>query len=158
MVKHMISKGFAGILSAVLSVALLVSTGSSLHAQSRQTTPMTDNSYSFQIGFRPYGTMLIAVMVRDIGGKTAVCGFWTAKERFQAYITAHGVDRRARQTSTISVGSVRLLTGIDFMNKVSPEDFRVGTQARCKVTSVPWQAGFARQKVGFKNVKLTIRS
>ena len=99
--------------------------------------------------FRPYGSIVIAAMVREVNGMTAVCGFWMIKQRLQAYIIESKMDRRARQTTGIRLGNKRLLTGVNFMNKVAPDDFVVGTQAKCEVTQVPWQPGFAGQKVEF---------
>lgn len=120
--------------------------------------PMTDNAYTLQYGFSPYGSVLLAATVRNVGGKTAVCGFWTEKERLQAYVIAHGLDRRARQTTSIRVGNVHLLTGVDFMRKVPPEDFKVGTTAQCEITNVPWRAEFSSQKLKFRSPRLRIRS
>ncbi|MEO0751205.1 MAG: hypothetical protein AAFY25_05340 [Pseudomonadota bacterium] len=141
-----------------ISAILLAFWAQEGHAQARTTTPMIEKPSVVEYGFRPYGNIMIAAMVRDVGGKTAVCGFWAVSSRLQAYVIATKLDRRARQTTTILLGKTRLLKGVDFMNKVSMDDFAVGTQARCQVTTIPWQAGFSGQKLEFSTPRLTTRS
>ncbi|MEL6646483.1 MAG: hypothetical protein AAFY35_08200 [Pseudomonadota bacterium] len=146
------------LIAAIMALATLSALTLTASAQSRPSLPMTDNAYLYEYGFTPYGSVLLAASVREIGGKTAVCGFWTVKERLQAYVIAHGLDRRARQTTSIRIGNLHLLTGVDFMRKVAPEEFEVGTMARCQVTDVAWQAGFAKQKINFRTPRINIRS
>lgn len=146
------------LIAAIMALATLSALTLTASAQSRPSLPMTDNAYLYEYGFTPYGSVLLAASVHEIGGKTAVCGFWTVKERLQAYVIAHGLDRRARQTTSIRIGNLHLLTGVDFMRKVAPEEFEVGTMARCQVTDVAWQAGFAKQKINFRTPRINIRS
>ena len=150
---------FHNILSgAFIAILAICASSHAALAQSRPSLPMTDNAYLYEYGFTPYGSVLLAASVREIGGKTAVCGFWMVKDRLQAYVIAHGLDRRARQTTSVRIGNVHLLTGLDFMRKVAPDEFEVGTMARCQVTEVAWQAGFAKQKINFRTPRLNIRS
>ncbi|MEL6314972.1 MAG: hypothetical protein AAFQ60_13110 [Pseudomonadota bacterium] len=122
----------------------------------RYTTPMLNSGEVISYGFRPYGSIVIASMVKDIGGKTAVCGFWAVQERLQAYVISTKLDLKARQKVTIKLGNRRLLTGVGFMNKVDLDDFEAGTKANCQVTAVPWQAGFATQEIEYNSPRLRV--
>lgn len=97
-------------------------------------------------------------MIKDIGGKTAVCGMWSETERLQAHVRASNLPRRGRANTTVEVGDRRLIKGLGFMAEVAPEDFVAGTTVNCQVTNVPWEAGFARQKIRLSSPKSRSRS
>lgn len=137
------------IIAMGLNFALLGGLGAPAQAQSKTTTPMVSNGHSVVYGFRPYGSIAVAAMLKDVGGKTAVCGFWTVRERLQAYVLATNLDRRRRQAITVKVGNVRLLTGVDFMNEVDSDDYKAGTQATCQITNFPWKPAYKQQDIEF---------
>lgn len=83
---------------------------------------------------------------------------WSETERIQAHVRASNLDRRARQTTGVELGNRRLITGVMFMAEVEPDAFKAGVKVPCKVTNVPWQAGFAKQKVEFAAPRLRSRS
>lgn len=150
MFKHIIA-----ITLIAVSAAFAVSTSASAQS-TRHTAPMANDGEVIIYGFRPYGSIAIASMVKEIGGKTAVCGFWAVRERLQAYVISTQADRRRRQTVTVKLGNRRLVTGVDFMNKVDFDDFNAGARANCEVTAVPWQAGFARQEIEYLSPRLRL--
>lgn len=70
----------------LISMAVIaLAVGTTLaNAQARPTAPMTSQASTQQYNFSPYGSILLEAMVREVGGKTAVCGIWTVNERLQA--------------------------------------------------------------------------
>ena len=149
---------FKTIITAIFiagSAAIALSTPATAQSK-RHTTPMLNSGEVISYGFRPYGAIVIASMVKDIGGKTAVCGFWAVQERLQAYVISTKLDLKARQKVTIKLDNRRILTGVGFMNKVDLDDFEAGTKANCQVTAVPWQAGFATQKIEYLSPRLRV--
>ncbi len=140
-------------------VALLTSLATASFAQSaKHTTTMSSNAKVAEYTFKPFGAIQVAVMIKDIGGKTAVCGMWSETERLQAHVRASNLPRRGRANTTVEVGDRRLIKGLGFMAEVAPEDFVAGTTVNCQVTNVPWEAGFARQKIRLSSPKSRSRS
>ncbi len=125
---------------------------------SKHTTKMSSNAHISEYSFKPFGAIQVAVMIKDIGGKTAVCGMWAETERLQAHVRASNLPRRGRANTTVEVGNRHLLKGLGFMAEVEPEDFVAGTTVNCKVTNVPWEAGFARRKLRLSSPKARSRS
>ncbi|MEO0371548.1 MAG: hypothetical protein AAF231_08860 [Pseudomonadota bacterium] len=145
-------------LSVFFSAALGLFSVPALAQTSGHTTTMDASAQVLEYSFRPYGALKIAAMVTNIGGKTAVCGMWSETERIQAHVRASNLDRRARQTTGVELGNRRLITGVTFMTEVDPDAFKAGVKVPCKVTNVPWEAGFARQKIEFAAPRLRSRS
>ncbi|MEL7012562.1 MAG: hypothetical protein AAFO72_04695 [Pseudomonadota bacterium] len=150
MFKHIIA-----IIIIAVSAASAVSTSASAQT-TRHSTPMSKNAAVINYLYRPYGSIVIASIVKEIGGKTAVCGFWAEKERLQAYVISTQLVRKTRQKVSIKLGNRRILTGIEFMNKVDLDDFEVGTRANCEVTAVPWQAGFAHHEIEYNAPRMRV--
>lgn len=138
--------------SFAIALQMMCLSSMTLPAMAQSSGHMVKMSASGQIiefSFRPYGTIQIAAMIKDIGGKTAVCGIWAETERLQAHIYAGNLPRRARTTTGVELGNTRLLTGLGFTKKAAPEAFEAGAEVPCVLTNVPWQAGFARQRIEF---------
>lgn len=144
--------------SALVVAHLFSSTLPSLAQSSKYTTAMSSNARIAEYTFKPFGAIQLAVMIKEIGGKTAVCGMWAETERLQAHVRASHLPRRGRANTTVDVGNRRLIKGLGFMAEVAPEDFVTGTTVNCQVTNVPWEAGFTRQKIRLSSPKSRSRS
>lgn len=146
------------VLTWVVGGVLALSFGQRAWAQSGMTTPMAQNGKVLTVSFQPYGEMKIAAMLRNVGGKTAVCGMWTESERFQAYIIAEKLDARIRSATRVTIGNQQVIHGVGFMKKVPEDAFGAGTQVPRKITGLPWQAGFANQGFEMRSPRIKSRS
>ncbi|MEO0774119.1 MAG: hypothetical protein AAFZ04_13145 [Pseudomonadota bacterium] len=143
--------------AAIFGLCALIANGP-VSAQSGHSTAMAPGAQIVEYTFKPYGAIQLAAMIKNIGGKTAVCGMWAETERLQAHIRAGNLHRRIRTTASVDLGNRRPITGLGFMKQVTAEDFKAGTQVPCRVTNVPWEAGFARQKIEFAAPRLRSRT
>ena len=90
------------------------------------------------------GGITVAADLRERGGRTMVCGVW-AESAQQSILTL----RKAKgvlDTGAIAVGGETVLRGLRFMQEVPPMADYGGQEARCAVTSRPWQAGDAARR------------
>lgn len=91
------------------------------------------------------GGITVAVDLRERDGRTMVCGVW-AESRQQSVLTlrkAMGV----LDTGSVAIGGETVLRGLRFMQEVQPMAGYGGQEARCMVTSRPWQAGDDARRV-----------
>ncbi|MEM6589065.1 MAG: hypothetical protein AAF641_11505 [Pseudomonadota bacterium] len=136
------------VLISAICAAILSSPSLPASAQSANpTATMVQGAQIIRYTFKPYGSIELAAMVTEIGGRVAVCGMWTEKQRMQAHIRAGNLPRRMRSTTAVRLGNKRIMTGLGFMQEVAQDDFTAGTKVQCKLTNVPWEAGFSGQKI-----------
>jgi len=120
----------------------------SAEAQSGKiTAPLAENTYVIEVPFRPYGSMLYAIVIRNVGGKVAVCGQWAVGDRLQAYVKSTQLPRKMRGVTKVLVGKTILLTGVSFFDEVATGGLKVGNQASCQVTHVPWKASYSNKDI-----------
>ena len=66
--------------ATILVSTLLIANVS--HTQTGKiTVPMEQGAYVVEVSFRPYGSIVLATIVREVNGKTAVCGFWEGRRQ-----------------------------------------------------------------------------
>jgi len=85
------------------------------------------------------GGLTVAIDVRERQGKTMVCGVWA--ESAQQSILTKGKAGGVLDSGSVALGDETLLRGLRFLAEVEPMAAYGGQEARCAVTSRPWQAG-----------------
>ena len=120
------------------------------------SVPMPKEPYTIEIPFKPYGSMLYAITIREVQGKVAVCGMWTKGKRWQAYVKKAHLPMRVRGVTKVLLGDTYLLTGVGFFNEVSEEEFAVGTRANCQMTGVTWQHGYSHDLIRLRIPRLRV--
>lgn len=89
--------------------------------------------------FTSPGGLTVAADVRNIGGKTGVCGVW-AESANQSVMTRNS-GPQILDSGGVALGGQAVAQGLRFMAKVAPATDYSGAQANCITTERPWMAG-----------------
>lgn len=85
------------------------------------------------------GGITVAVEFREKEGRTLICGAW-AQSREQSILTK-GVAPNVLASGAVYHGRERVAQGLTFMQEVAPTADYTGSEALCRLTERPWQAG-----------------
>ncbi|QYX56213.1 hypothetical protein K1T73_14285 [Roseovarius sp. SCSIO 43702] len=95
--------------------------------------------------FTSPGGVSVAAEVKEIGGKTGICGVWAESEN-QSVLTKNRAQR-VLDPAAVILGNEALLTGLQFLRKVPPARDYGGMEADCVVIERPWRAADAGKRV-----------
>lgn len=95
--------------------------------------------------FSSPGGISVAAEVREIGGKTGVCGVWSDSEN-QSVLT-RGISHRVLDPASVILGREAIVTGLQFLRKVPARRDYAGVEADCVVLERPWSAEDAARPV-----------
>jgi len=109
--------------------------------------PMPGGGPTVEIVFKPQGKIHLAVGLRPVEGKVAVCGVWTQVGRQSPYITSSGFMKRSLDVSSVQYNNRALIRGPRFATEVSEDDFQAGVRASCEVTRFGWDEKYFSDKV-----------
>lgn len=94
--------------------------------------------------FSTGGGLTVASVLKQVDGKTAVCGIWS--ESISQTVFTKGTAKEILASGSVSLGKQRLLTGLDFFRKVPPGTEYVGLDANCRTTELEWQSRYATER------------
>lgn len=85
------------------------------------------------------GGVTVAVELRNLGGKTGLCGVWAESARLTAYVRHKGGKVLAK--GSIALAGQVLTYDLGFLNQVAPAPSYAGAPAGCVRLDRPWRAG-----------------
>lgn len=91
------------------------------------------------------GGVTVAVELRNMAGKTGLCGVWAESERLTAYVRHKGGKVLAK--GSIALGGEVLTHDLGFLNRVAPAASYAGAPAGCVRLDRPWQPGDANRRL-----------
>lgn len=91
------------------------------------------------------GGLTLAVEMREIQGKTGVCGVWAESEK-QSVMTRL-VAPQVLASAGVAMGGEAVAHGLGFLAKVAPARSYAGQRGNCAVTDRPWSAADAGKPV-----------
>lgn len=89
--------------------------------------------------FTSPGGITVAVELRNIAGKTGVCGVWA--ESVNQSVMTRGSGRKILDSGGVTLGDEGVAQGLTFLAKVAPATSYAGAEANCVTTDRPWQVG-----------------
>lgn len=97
--------------------------------------------------FSAPGSLSVAATVREIGGRTGICGVWSESDVVSALVK--GRTRNALGPSAVMLGNEAVVSGLYFLRKVParPAGDYGGIEADCVVTDRVWTASDATKPV-----------
>lgn len=91
------------------------------------------------------GGITVAVDVREIQGRTGVCGVWA--ESVNQSVMTRGAGRQVLGSGAVVLGGEAITQGLGFLRLVPAAESYAGMQGNCVATDRPWQAGDAAKPV-----------
>lgn len=91
------------------------------------------------------GGITVAVELRDIGGRTGLCGVWAQSEQLTVYVRNAG--RRVLSKGSIALDGRILTNNLDFLKRVAPAPGYAGAPAGCVRLARPWRPGDAERRL-----------
>ncbi len=89
------------------------------------------------------GGITVATELKEINGQTGVCGVWAETPDLHAWVRGSG-SMQLLPSSAAYLNGHRLVTNLQFLQKVDPaQDYR-GLTGNCALSDMPWQAGYAQ--------------
>jgi hypothetical protein len=89
--------------------------------------------------FTSPGGITVAVDVRNIGGRTGVCGVWA--ESVNQSVMTRNSGPMILDSGGVALDGEGVAQGLTFLAKVAPATDYSGLQANCVTTERPWRAG-----------------
>jgi len=90
------------------------------------------------------GGITLAVELRNLAGKTGICGIWAQSKRLTAYVRHEGP--RMLSKGSIALDGRVLTHDLGFLNRVEPAASYAGAPAGCLRLDRPWRAGDAHRR------------
>ena len=88
------------------------------------------------------GGITVALELREIGGRTGICGAWAQSERLTAYVRGKG--REVLSKGKVLLGGSVLHHDLRFLRRVAPAESYAGAPANCIRTARPWAGAAGR--------------
>jgi len=90
------------------------------------------------------GGITVAVEMRNMGGRTGLCGVWAQSEQLTVYVRRAG--RRVLSKGSIALDGRILTSNLDFLRRVAPAPGYAGAPAGCVRLDRPWRPGDAARR------------
>ena len=90
------------------------------------------------------GGLTVASELREINGKTGLCGVWS-ESASQVALTRSSA-RGVLSKGSAYIGDEKLLTDLKFLRKAAPTTTYAGLPSGCIITARPWQASDATSR------------
>jgi hypothetical protein len=86
-------------------------------------------------------TLYVLYKVREVGGRTAVCGAWADSGG-----ETGGLSREVLGSYVVEIAGDRILHGVDYFTKVANTDALSRATASCRFSTSPWKPAYATAK------------
>lgn len=94
------------------------------------------------------GGITVAVDLREMQGRTGLCGAWAESERLTAYLRGSGREILAK--GSIALGGEVLTYNFNFLRKIAPRESYAGAPAGCVRLKRAWQPGDASKPLDIR--------
>lgn len=101
------------------------------------------------------GGITVAVELREMQGRTGLCGAWAQSERLTAYL--RGAGREVLAKGSIALGREVLTYNFNFLHQIAPRDSYAGAPAGCVRLKRAWQPGDAAKPLDIRIPRRSLR-